>query len=164
MEDYRNLNHTKWQCKYRIVFIPKYRRKKLYGAIKRKLGEAFHRLAQQKECWIEEGHIMPDHVHMMLNVPPKLAVSSVVGYIKGKSAIHVAWHYLGRERNYAGQAIRARGYFVDTVGRDTELTRHYIAECRGSRKKREPTRKTKKLKQPALSGSNPQAPGFAGGR
>ena len=128
MEDYKNLNHTRWQCKYHIVFIPKYRRKKLYGVIKRHLGEAFHRLAQQKECWIEEGHIMPDHVHMLINVPPKLSVSSVVGYMKGKSAIHIARHFLKRERNYAGQAFWARGFFVDTVGRDTELIRRYIAE------------------------------------
>ena len=128
MEDYKSLNHTKWQCKYHIVFIPKYRRRTLYGAIRRRLGEAFHRLAEQKECWIEEGHIMPDHVHMLLNVPPKLAVSSVVGYIKGKSAIHIARHYQGRARNYAGQAFWARGYFVDTVGRDTEMIRRYIAD------------------------------------
>ena len=128
MEDYRSLNHTKWQCKYHIVFIPKYRRRKLYGVIKRDLGETFHRLAEQKQCWIEEGHIMPDHVHMLLNVPPKLAVSSAVGYIKGKSAIHIARHYLKRDRNYAGQAFWARGYFVDTVGRDTETIRRYIAD------------------------------------
>ena len=110
-----------------IVFVPKYRRKKLYGGIKGHLGEAFHRLAQQKECWIEEGHIMPDHVHMLLSVPPKLSVSSVVGYMKGKSAIHIARHFLKRERNCAGQAFWARGFFVDTVGRDTELIRRYIA-------------------------------------
>ena len=128
MEDYRSLNHSRWQCKYHIVFIPKYRRRKLYGVIKSHLGEAFHRLAQQKECWIEEGHIMPDHVHMLVNVPPKLSVSSVVGYIKGKSAIHIARHYMKRERNYAGQSFWARGFFVDTVGRDTELIRRYIAE------------------------------------
>ena len=71
---------------------------------------------------------MPDHVHMLINVPPKLAVSSVVGYIKGKSAIRVARHFLRRERNYAGQRIWARGFFVDTVGRDTETIRKYIAE------------------------------------
>jgi putative transposase len=128
MEDYKSLNHTRWQCKYHIVFIPKYRRRKLYGVIKQDLGETFHALARPKECWIEEGHIMPDHVHMLLNVPPKLAVSSAVGYIKGKSAIHIARHYLKRERNYAGQAFWARGYFVDTVGRDTETIRRYIAE------------------------------------
>ena len=128
MEDYRGLNHTRWQCKYHIVFIPKYRRRTLYGAIKGRLGETFHMLAQHKECRIEEGHIMPDHVHMLLNVPPKLAVSSVVGYIKGKSAIQIARHFLKRERNSAGQAFWARGFLVDTVGRDTELIRRYIAE------------------------------------
>jgi putative transposase len=81
-----------------------------------------------KECWIEEGHIMADHVHMLLNVPPKIAVSSVVGYIKGKSAIHIARHFMKRGRNYAGQVFWARGYFVDTVGRDTETIRRYIAD------------------------------------
>jgi putative transposase len=85
----RSLSHTKWQCKCHIVFIPKYRKRRLYGVVRKHLGEVFHRLAKQKECWIEEGHIMPDHVHMLINVPPKLAVSSVVGYIKGKSAIPI---------------------------------------------------------------------------
>jgi putative transposase len=79
MEDYNNLSHTRWQCKYHVIFIPKYRRKKLYGVLRKKLGEVFRDLARQKGCWIEEGHIMPDHVHMLINVPPKLAVSSVVG-------------------------------------------------------------------------------------
>jgi len=87
MEDYRSLSHTKWQCKYHIVFIPKYRKRQLYGVVRKHLGEVFHRLAKHKECWIEEGHVMPDHVHMLINVPPKLAVSSVVRYIKSKSAI-----------------------------------------------------------------------------
>ena len=126
MEDYRSLSHTKWQCKYHIVFIPKYRRRALFGVVRRELGAVFRRLAEQKECFIEEGHILPDHVHMLLSVPPKLAVSSVVGYLKGKSAIHVARHFLKKERNYAGQHLWARGYFVDTVGRDTEKIRRYI--------------------------------------
>jgi len=126
MEDHNSLSHTRWQCKYHVIFIPKYRRKRLFGVVKKRLGTVFHQLAQQKGCWIEEGHIMPDHVHMLINVPPKLAVSGVVGYIKGKSAIHVARHYLKRERNYAGQSFWARGFFVDTVGRDTEEIRRYI--------------------------------------
>ena len=127
MEDrYRSLSHTKWQCKYHIVFIPKYRRRALFGVVRRELGGVFRRLAEQKECDIEEGHIMPDHVHMLMSIPPKLAVSSVVGYLKGKSAIHVARHFLKRERNYAGQHLWARGFFVDTVGRDTEKIRRYI--------------------------------------
>ena len=128
MEDYRKLSHTTWQCKYHVVFIPKYRRKRLFGVVKKELGPLFHRLARHKGCWIEEGHILPDHVHMLINIPPKEAVSGVVGYIKGKSAIHVARHFLKRERNYRGQSLWARGYFVDSVGRDTEVIRKYIRE------------------------------------
>ena len=126
MENHSSLSHTRWQCKYHVIFIPKCRRKKLFGVVKKRLGTVFHQLARQKGCWIEEGHIMPDHVHMLINVPPKLAVSAVVGFIKGKSAIHVARHFLKKERNYAGQNFWARGFFVDTVGRDTEEIRRYI--------------------------------------
>jgi putative transposase len=128
MEEYQSLSHTRWQCKYHVIFIPKYRRRMLFGAIRRQLGGIFRRLAEQKECRIEEGHIMSDHVHMLISIPPKMAVSSIVGYLKGKSAIHVARHVLKRERNYAGQSLWARGYFVDTVGRDVEKIRTYIQE------------------------------------
>jgi putative transposase len=128
MEDYQSLSHTRWQCKYHVIFIPKYRRSALFGVVRKELGAVFHRLAQQKECRIEEGHIRMDHVHILISIPPKLAVSSIVGYLKGKSAIHVARHILKRERNYAGQSLWARGYFVDTVGRDTEKIRRYIQE------------------------------------
>ena len=128
MENYKKMSHTTWQCKYHIIFIPKYRRKALYGVVRRELGDVFHRLAQQKGCEIEEGHIMSDHVHMLISIPPKLAVSSVVGFIKGKSAIHVARHFLKRDRNYAGQRLWARGYFVDSVGRDTETIKRYIQQ------------------------------------
>ena len=128
MENYKKMSHTTWQCKYHIIFIPKYRRKALYGVVRRELGDVFHRLAQQKGCEIEEGHIMSDHVHMLISIPPKFAVSSVVGFIKGKSAIHVARHFLKRDRNYAGHRLWARGYFVDSVGRDTETIRRYIQQ------------------------------------
>lgn len=128
MEDYKKLSHTTWQCKYHVIFIPKYRRRKLYGVVRKELGAVFHRLAEHKSCRIEEGHVMPDHVHMLIEIPPKYAVSAVVGYIKGKSAIHVARHFMKRERNYAGQRLWARGYFVDSVGRDTEVIRRYIRE------------------------------------
>ena len=126
MEDYESLSHTKWNCKYHVVFIPKYRRRTLFGVVRRELGAVFRRLAEQKDCRIEEGHILAGHVHMLLSVPPKLAVSSVVGYIKGKSAIHVARHVPKKDRNYAGQSLWARGFLVDTVGRDTERIRRYI--------------------------------------
>ena len=126
MRQVNSLNHTRWECKYHIVFIPKYRRKRLFGQIRRDLGEVFHRLARQKESLIEEGHVMPDHVHMMISIPPKYAVAQVVGYIKGKSAIHVARQFDGKSRNYVGQHFWARGYFASTVGRDEVVIRNYI--------------------------------------
>ena len=126
MNRYETLKHTKWECKYHVVFIPKYRRKSLYSQLRKELGTIFKRLAQQKESQIEEGHIMRDHVHMLLSIPPKYAVSQVVGFIKGKSAIHIARSYLGRKRNYVGMHFWARGYFVSTVGRDEKTIREYI--------------------------------------
>ena len=109
MDDYESLSHSKWECKYHVVFIPKCRRKTLYGELRQHLGEVFRRLAMQKECRVEEGHLMPDHVHMMISIPPKYAVSQVIGYIKGKSAIHLARVYGERKRNFVGQHFWARG-------------------------------------------------------
>ena len=126
MDKYESLSHTKWDCKYHVVFIPKCRRRALYGNLRRHLAEVFRELARQKESRVEEGHLMPDHVHMMLSIPPKYAVSQVVGYIKGKSAIHLARTYGERKRNFVGQNFWARGYFVSTVGRDEEMIREYI--------------------------------------
>ena len=126
MDNIESLNHTKWDCKYHIVFIPKGRRKVLYGQLRKELGAVFRELALHKESRIEEGHLMVDHVHMMIRIPPKYAVSNVVGYIKGKSAIHLARVYSERKRNFAGQSFWARGYFVSTVGRDEEVIRNYI--------------------------------------
>ena len=126
MREVSSLKHTRWECKYHIVFIPKYRKKILFGQIRKEMGEVFHRLARQKESLIEEGHLMPDHVHMMISIPPKYAVSQVIGFIKGKSAIHIARMYAGRKRNYAGQSFWARGYFASTVGRDEQVIREYI--------------------------------------
>jgi putative transposase len=126
MDDYESLSHTKWECKYHVVFIPKYRRKILYGELRQHLGEVFRKLALQKESRIEEGHLMLDHVHMMISIPPKYAVSQVVGFIKGKSAIHLARSYGERKRNFVGQHFWARGYFVSSVGRDEAAIREYI--------------------------------------
>ena len=126
MTNYRKLQHSEWECKYHVIFIPQYRRKVLYGSLRRYLGEILRRLARQKESEIEEGHLMPDHVHMMISIPPKYAVSQVVGYIKGKSAIHIARHFGERRRSFVGQSFWARGYFVSTVGRDEEVIRRYI--------------------------------------
>ena len=126
MDEYESLSHTKWECKYHVVFIPKCRRKTLFGHIRRNLGEVFHKLAAQKESRIEEGHIQPDYVHMLIMIPPKYAVSQVVGFIKGKSAIYIARVYGERKRNFVGQSFWARGYFVSTVGRDEAVIRAYI--------------------------------------
>jgi putative transposase len=126
MDEYESLSHSKWECKYHVVFIPKCRPKVLYGNLRMHLGEVFRKLAEQKESRIKEGHLLADHVHMMISIPPKYSVSSVVGFIKGKSAIHLARVYGERKQNYAGQSFWARGYFVTTVGRDEATIRDYI--------------------------------------
>ena len=126
MDEPRTLNHSKWECKYHVVFIPKYRSKSLYVEIRPEIGKVFRELARRKECEIEEGHVMVDHVHMMISIPPKYAVSQVIGYLKGKSAIHIARTYTGRKKNFVGQHFWARGYFVSTVGRDEQVIRDYI--------------------------------------
>jgi len=128
MKDKGTLAHTKWECKYHVVFIPKYRRKRLYGALRKHLGAVFRDLAMRKESDIEEGNLRPDHVHMLINIPPKYAVSQVVGFIKGKSAIHIARNYGERQRNFVGEHFWARGYYASTVGRDERVIREYIAK------------------------------------
>ncbi|MCP5197380.1 MAG: IS200/IS605 family transposase [Gammaproteobacteria bacterium] len=128
MDGSESLSHSIWECKYHVVFIPKCRRRTLYEQLKRPLGEVFHQLARQKESAIEEGHLLVDHVHMLIAIPPKYAVSQVIGFIKGKSAIHLARVYGERRRNFTGQHFWARGYFVSTVGRDEAVIRDYI--CR----------------------------------
>src|SRR4030066_1523554 len=126
MDDIETLNHTAWECKYHIVWIPKYRRKILYGALRKYLGSVFKELASQRESKVIEGHLQSDHVHMLISIPPKYAVSQVVGFIKGKSAIHIARTYSGRKKNFIGQKFWARGYFVSPVGTDEITIREYI--------------------------------------
>jgi putative transposase len=126
MRDYKSLAHTKWDCKYHVVFIPKYRKKVIYGELRKHLGEIFHELASHRECTIEEGHLMGDHIHICISIPPKHAVSKVMGYIKGKSAIMIARQFGGKTRNFKGERFWARGYFVSTVGLDEQMVREYI--------------------------------------
>lgn len=126
MDRFESLSHSQWECKYHVIFIPKRRRKVLFGRLRQHLGEVFRQLATQKECRIEEGHLRPDHVHMLISIPPKYAVAQVIGYIKGKSAIHLARVYGERKQNFVGQHFWARGYFVSTVGRDEAVIRDYI--------------------------------------
>ena len=126
MDEYESLSHTTWDCKYHVVFIPKCRRRTLYQELRRHLCEVFRRLALQKELKVEEGHLMPDHVHMLLSIPPKHAVSQVVLYIKCKSAIHMALVYGERKRNFVLQHFCALVFFVNTVLRDEEAILAYI--------------------------------------
>lgn len=126
MKNKSSLCHTKWDCKYHIVWIPKFRRKVLFGKLRNYLGDVFRKLASQRESTILEGHLCIDHVHMYIAIPPKYSVSQVVGYIKGKSAIHIAREVQGRAKGFVGQSFWARGYYVTTVGRDEKVIREYI--------------------------------------
>ena len=123
---YQSLSHSKWDCKYHVVFVPKKRRKVLYGNIRKAIGPLFHDLAKQKECMILEGHIMPDHIHMLIMIPPKHAVASIIGFVKGKSAIAIARRFSGKEKNFTGEHFWARGYAVSTTGLNTDQVRNYI--------------------------------------
>ncbi len=126
MSNHNSLNHCTWECKYHVVFTPKYRRKALFGMIKKQLKDVFHRLAGQKECKIEEGYLMADHVHMLISIPPKHSVANIVGFLKGKSSIWVAQNIGNKKQNFVGHKFWARGYFVSTVGANEEVVRKYI--------------------------------------
>ena len=126
MNDCKSLSHTRWECKYHIVFIPKNRRKVLYQQLNKELREIFVELARQKESKIEKGSIQPDHVHMLISIPPKYSVAQVVGYIKGKSAIYIARHYGKKQRNFVGEHFWSRGYYVSTVGKDEKKIKEYV--------------------------------------
>ena len=121
-----SIAHTTWICKYHVVWIPKYRKKQLFGLIRTELAPVMKELARQKESEILQGALMPDHVHMLIAIPPKYAVSSVIGYIKGKSAIYIARNFRGKKRNFVGESFWARGYFVSTIGLDEGMIRNYI--------------------------------------
>ncbi len=120
--------NPKWHCQYHVVFIPKYRKKAIYGGVREQLGEVLRQLALHRESRVEEGHLLPDHVHMLVSIPPKYSVAQVIGYLKGKSAIHIAREFADRPRNFVGQHFWARGYFVSTVGRDEPVIREYIQQ------------------------------------
>jgi putative transposase len=125
---YQSLSHSRWNCKYHLIFVPKKRKSVLYGKIRKDLVKIFHALAKQKESRITEGNLCSDHVHMCIEIPPKYAVSSVIGFLKGKSAIAIARSYQGKERNYNGAHFWARGYAVSTIGFDEEIIKKYIRE------------------------------------
>ena len=124
---YQSLSHSSWDCKYHLVFVPKFRKKAIYGKIRQQLGQIFHELAGQKDCKIIQGKLVIDHVHMCISIPPKYAVSSIIGFLKGKSAIAIA-RLGGKQRNFNGENFWARGYAVSTIGYDIEAIRKYIRE------------------------------------
>ena len=123
-----SLAHTKWMCKYHIVFTPKYRRKKIYNQIRKDIGEIMHELCKYKGVEIIEGHMMPDHVHMLLSIPPKYSVSSVMGYLKGKSALMIFERHANLKYKYGNRHFWCEGYYVSTVGLNEETIKKYIAE------------------------------------
>ena len=125
---FESLSHSKWDCKYHIVFVPKFRKKILYGKIREFLKRVFHELASQKNCKIISGSLVQDHVHMVISIPPKYAVSDVIGYLKGKSAIAVARQFGGRTRNFNGERLWARGYAVSTVGFEQDKIITYVKQ------------------------------------
>ncbi len=127
-----SLSHTKWECKYHIVFIPKCRKKVLYGQLRRELGPVFRELAERTECRVEEGHLMPDHVHMLISIPPKVSVAAVMGFMKGKSAIHIARVYAGRRRSFVGQHSGPVGIGYRLWGR----TKRRCVDTSGSRRRK----------------------------
>jgi putative transposase len=126
MKEYQSLAHRRWDCRYHVIFIAKKRKKQIFGILRKHLGEILRELASHQDSQSVEGHLMSDHVHMCISIRPKYAVSNVVGYIKGKSAIAIVRRFGGLQRNFTGEVFGARGYFVSTVGLDEDMVRAYI--------------------------------------
>ena len=128
MRDYGKLAHCRWECKYHLVWIPKYRKKVIYGKLRKQVGKELRKLCEEKKIELLEGNARPDHIHMLVSIPPKFSVSYVVGYLKGRSAIRIHREYLERRRNFTGYHFWARGYCVSTVGLDEARVKNYIRE------------------------------------
>lgn len=126
MREWETQSHVKWYCRYHIVFVPKYRKRVIFGALRKEIGKILRRLCEQNKVELIEGHAMADHVHLMLSIPPKYSVAHTVGFLKGKSAIRIHREFLGRQRNFTGFHFWARGYCVSTVGLDEQIIRQYI--------------------------------------
>lgn len=136
MREWQSQSHVKWYCRYHVVIVPKYRRKSMFGAIRREVGEIFKELCRRFGIELVEGHVMVDHVHMCLSIPPKYSVANTVGKLKGKAAIMIHQKY-GRQRNFVGLHFWARGYCVSTVGLDEAVVREYIRTQEEHEKKEE---------------------------
>ncbi len=126
MKEWQSSAHVKWECKYHIVVVPKYRRKVLFGKTRKKIGLIIRQLCRQKGVEILEGNALPDHIHMVLSIPPKYSVAMVVGYLKGKSAIQIHREMLGVKKGFTGKSFWSRGYCVSTVGLDEKTVREYV--------------------------------------
>ncbi len=126
MREWQSQSHVRWYCRYHVVIVPKYRRKAIFGTLRREIGKMLRELCEQFGMELVEGHAMGDHVHLCLSVPPKYSVANAVGRLKGKSAIRIHREYLGRKRNYTGFHFWAKGYCVSTVGLDEAVVRKYI--------------------------------------
>ena len=127
MHDWRSLSHVRWDCKYHVVIVPKYRKKVIYGKLRRQVGPILRRLCQQRGITLLDGHAMSDHVHMCLSVAPKFSIAHTIGYLKGKSAVLIHRQLL-HERRMTGLSFWATGYCVSTFGLDEETIRRYIRE------------------------------------
>ena len=125
-DNVNSLSHTKWRCKYHIVFAPKYRRQAIYGQIKRDIGVILRKLCEQKHVEIIEAELCPDHVHMLVSIPPNLSVSQFVGYLKGKSSLMIFDRHANLKYKYGNRHFWCRGYYVDTVGKNTKIIEEYI--------------------------------------
>jgi putative transposase len=126
MREWQSLAHMKWECKYHVVIVPKYRRKALFGHVRKRLGNIFRQLCRQKAIELVEGHALLDHVHMVLSIPPKLSVAMAVGYLKGKSAIQIHREALNVKQDFTGKYFWSRGYCVSTVELDEQIIRAYV--------------------------------------
>jgi len=137
MREWQSLSHARWYCRYHVVFVPKYRKRAIFGNLRREIGKVLRALCVEHDIELVEGHALADHVHLLLSIPPKFSVANTVGYVKGKSAIRIHRQFLGRERNFTGFHFWARGYCVSTVGLDEQKIRAYIREQEDEEKRQE---------------------------
>jgi putative transposase len=137
MREWQSLSHVRWYCRYHVVFVPKYRKRAIFGNLRKEIGKILRELCIEHEIELIEGHAMADHVHLLLSIPPKFSIANTVGYVKGKSAIRIHRQFLGRERKYTGFHFWARGYCVSTVGLDEQKIRAYIRDQEEEEKRQE---------------------------
>jgi putative transposase len=137
MREWQSLSHVRWYCRYHVVFAPKYRKKAIFGQLRKSIGGVLRELCRQEGVELVEGHAMPDHVHLCLSIPPKFSVAHTVGFLKGKSAIQIHRQFLNRQRGFTGLHFWARGYCVSTVGLDEEVVREYIRNQENEEKRQE---------------------------